>query len=49
MAQFFIEKKPAFFPFAAAEVFFESESMPDFAAVNTAGLDAELDSILGVS
>ena len=42
-------KKPAFFPYMSAEVFFEaSETVPVDAAKNDA-LDSELDKILGLN
>lgn len=41
-------KKPAFFPFVSAEVFFEAESDVDVLDFDT-DLDAELDEILRTS
>lgn len=54
MNDFELEKKPAFFPFVSAEVFFEAESaegdVTEFAAAfDGADLDAELDAVLGVA
>ncbi len=45
------EKKPAFFPFVSAEVFFEADAQKseDALTIKTApDLDAELDDILSV-
>jgi hypothetical protein len=53
MKGYLLEKKPAFFPFVAAEVFFEAEAASDDTAeaIQTldVDLDAELDDILSVA
>ncbi|MFJ3206063.1 hypothetical protein [Streptomyces sp. NPDC086989] len=51
MSKYTLEKKPAFFRAANAEVFFEAEAMETEAVVSSLGaeleVDAELDTILG--
>ncbi len=51
MNEYPFEKKPAFFPFVSAELFFESEDIES--SVDTKALDAEfeaeLDDILAIS
>jgi len=44
------EKKPAFFPFVSAEIFFEADAQEGGLNIETvsADLDAELDEILNV-
>ncbi|WP_326821663.1 hypothetical protein OHA77_05965 [Streptosporangium sp. NBC_01639] len=46
MENFLFEKKPAFFPSATAELFFESENEGVAPGIFDAELDAELDDIL---
>jgi hypothetical protein len=52
MTAYVPEKKPAFFPFASAEVFFEADAQQerDARTVETdSDLEAELDEILSVN
>lgn len=51
MVSYMPEKKPAFFPFVSAEVFFEADAQKseDALTIETApDLDAELDEILSL-
>ena len=48
MQDYIFEKKPAFFPFVSAEVFFEAESEVEELDFD-ADLDAELEAILRTS
>ena len=52
MKEYPFEKKPAFFPFVNAEVFFEAEATEidtANAAAADADMDSELDEILGLA
>lgn len=51
MKDYPLEKKPAFFPFVTAEIFFEAEAAGDTESPDTldVDLDAELDEILSTS
>jgi hypothetical protein len=52
MLTYAIEKKPAFFPFVSAEVFFEADALRDENALTietVPDLDAELDDILSIN
>lgn len=46
MKDFPFEKKPAFFPFVTAEIFFEAEADADVPVNLTETIDAELDAEL---
>ena len=53
MQMYPFDKKPAFFPFVSAEMFFEASETDTFGAektrVDNEALDSELDKILGLT
>ena len=48
MQMYPFDKKPAFFPFVSAEIFFEGSEERDNEGLDNDALDSELDRILGL-